>query len=110
MCKSVTVGELFATDNRSLTEKMDDHSKQDNFEHALNGIQYQLRQARIAMLAAGMKMQDTDRPEIEVDDFRLYDTAVEAIQNLQARIRDILADLNPNAPIPSERQLRTDQV
>jgi hypothetical protein len=110
MTNSISTDELFSSDNRSLTEKMDDHSKQGNFESALTGIQYQLRQARIAVLAAGMKMQDTDRSEIEIDDLRLIDRATENIAELQLRIRDILAELDPHAPIPSERQSHSDLI
>jgi hypothetical protein len=57
-----------------------------------------------------MKLQDTDRPEVEVDDLKLVDTATQAIAELQVRIRDILAGIDTEVAPPVARQRLTAQI
>jgi hypothetical protein len=97
-------------DTRSFTERSKDRSVQEEFENELRGVQRRLRAARSDLLFVGMKLQDSDRPEVEVDDFRLVDTATQALAELQVRVRDILASIDPEVAPPGLRQRPTAQI
>lgn len=90
----------------SLTEAQN-RSTQEEFENELRGVQWHLRGARRSLLTAGMKLQDTGRPEIEISDIAFVLTATDALRNLQERIRELLADVDLDFPVPVDHQQYT---
>lgn len=97
-------------DPRSISEKCDDRSKHRDFESALQGVQYQLRQARVALLVVEMKLQDTDRPEVELVDLELAQDAAILVSRLQQRVRDILSEVDSEVPVPIQRQTQGSEI